>query len=113
MEGDHGRAVSPRSYGGAFKIGRDIGDRLQLSTSLVRSRAKADLKVGLPEFGELNSEDVGGVELGVLWDSLDNVRFPRAGMRTEITYTMFDTSLGSDEDGDLLRVVRQGLQLRA
>ncbi|HEY5761372.1 MAG TPA: patatin-like phospholipase family protein [Steroidobacter sp.] len=92
------------TYGGAFKIGRDIGDRLQLSTSLVRSRAKADLKVGLPEFGELNSEDVGGVELGVLWDSLDNVRFPRHGMRTEIAYTMFNTSLGSDEDGDLLRV---------
>jgi NTE family protein len=92
------------TYGGAFKIGRDIGDKLQLSTSLVRSRARADLKVGLPEFGELNSEDVGGVELGVLWDSLDNVRFPRAGMRTEIAYTMFDTSLGSDEDGDLLRV---------
>ncbi|HWK51818.1 MAG TPA: hypothetical protein VNR40_18120, partial [Steroidobacter sp.] len=92
------------TYGGAFKIGRDIGDRLQLSTSLVRSRARADLQIGLPELGELNSEDVGGVELGVLWDSLDNVRFPRHGMRTEITYTMFDTSLGSDQDGDLLRV---------
>ncbi len=92
------------TYGGAFKIGRDIGDRLQLSASLVRSRARADLKVGLPEFGELDSEDVGGVEAGILWDSLDNVRFPRHGMRTEITYTMFDTSFGSDQDGDLLRI---------
>lgn len=92
------------TYGGAFKIGRDIGDKLQLSTALVRSRARADLKVGLPEFGELDSEDVGGVEAGVLWDSLDNVRFPRHGMRTEITYTAFDTALGSDQDGDQLRV---------
>jgi NTE family protein len=92
------------TYGGAFKIGRDIGDRLQLSTSWVRSRARADLKVGLPEFGEIDSDDVGGVEFGVLWDSLDNVRFPRHGMRTEIAYTLFDTSLGSDQDGDLLRV---------
>nr|WP_298716265.1 patatin-like phospholipase family protein [uncultured Steroidobacter sp.] len=92
------------TYGGAFKIGRDIGDRLQISTSLVRSRARADLQIGLPELGELNSEDVGGVEAGILWDSLDNVRFPRHGMRTEITYTMFDTSLGSDQEGDLLRI---------
>lgn len=92
------------TYGGAFKIGRDIGDRLQLSTSLVRSRAQADLKVGLPEFADLDSEDVGGVETAILWDSLDNVRFPRHGMRTEIAYTTFDRSLGSDQDGDLLRV---------
>lgn len=92
------------AYGGAFKIGHDFGDRLQLSTSLVRSRAQADLKVGLPEFAELDSEDVGGVEAAILWDSLDNVRFPRHGMRTEIAYTMFDRSLGSDQDGDLLRV---------
>lgn len=92
------------TYGGAFKIGRDFGDRLQLSASLVRSRAQADLKVGLPELAELDSEDVGGVETAVLWDSLDNVRFPRHGMRTEISYTQFDRSLGSDQDGDLLRV---------
>lgn len=91
------------TYGGAFKIGRDIGDRLQLSTLLVRSRARADLKIGLPEFAVPGSEDVGGVELGILWDSLDNVRFPRHGMRTEITYTMFDTALDSDRDGNLLR----------
>lgn len=92
------------TYGGAFKIGRDIGDRLQLSTSLVRSRAQADLKIGLPELAELDSDDVGGVEAAILWDSLDNVRFPRQGMRTEIAYTSFDRSLGSDQDGNLLRV---------
>lgn len=92
------------TYGGAFKIGRDIGDRLQLSTSLVRSQAQADLTVGLPEFEVPDSEDVGGVEAAILWDSLDNVRFPRSGMRTEISYTAFDRSLGSDQDGDLLRV---------
>lgn len=103
-EGDTVAQYRLTTYGGAFKIGRDIGDRLQLSASLVRSRARADLKVGLPEFAELDSEDVGGVEAGILWDSLDNVRFPRHGMRTEIGYTMFDTSLGSDQDGDLLRV---------
>ena len=92
------------TYGGAFKVGRDVGDRLQLSTSLVRSQAQADLKVGLPEFAVPDSEAVGGVETAILWDSLDNVRFPRHGMRTEIAYTSFDRSLGSDEDGDLLRV---------
>lgn len=92
------------TYGGAFKVGRDFGDRLQLSTSLVRSRARADLSIGLPQPSELNSTDVGGVATGVLWDSLDNVRFPRRGMRAEVTYTMFDESLGSDQDGDLLRI---------
>lgn len=40
------------TYGGAFKIGRDFGDKLQLSTSLVRSRAQADLKIGIPELEE-------------------------------------------------------------
>lgn len=92
------------TYGGAFRVGYDFGDRLQLSTSLVRSRAQADLKIGLPELGDLDSEDVGGVEAAILWDSLDNVRFPRRGMRAEVSYTTLDRSLGSDRNGNLLRV---------
>lgn len=104
VEGDTVAQYRLSSYGGAFKIGRDFGDRLQLSTSLVRSQAQADLKIGSPEFAVPDSEDVGGVEAAILWDSLDNVRFPRSGMRTEIAYTTFDRSLGSDEDGNLLRV---------
>jgi len=39
----------------------------------------------------------------LLWDGLDNVRFPRHGTRAELSYTSYDTHLGADEDGNLLR----------
>ena len=47
--------------------------------------------------------DIGGVDVNVLWDSLDNVKFPRRGVRAEISYNHY-RDLGSDADGDLMRV---------
>jgi NTE family protein len=41
--------------------------------------------------------------LNLLWDSLDNVRFPRRGLRAEFGYSSYDESFGSDENGNVLR----------
>ncbi len=90
---------------GEFRLGRDFGDRFRLSVAALRGQDHAELAVGLPEL--LPSSlvaDVGGVNATLLWDSLDNVRFPRRGMRAEVSYTSYDTHMGSDEDGNLLRV---------
>lgn len=93
------------TYGGGVRLGRDFSDRLRISAAYIRSEARAREEIGLPDLGrDLDPDNVGGVEASVLWDSLDNVRFPRHGMRAEVSYTAFDDSLGSDQDGNLLRV---------
>jgi NTE family protein len=90
---------------GELRIGRDFGDRFRLSVAALRGQDHAELKVGLPDvFPPSIVADVGGFNTTLLWDSLDNVRFPRRGMRAEVSYTSYDSHMGSDEDGDLLRI---------
>ncbi|MBB6093525.1 NTE family protein [Povalibacter uvarum] len=93
------------SWYGELRIGRDFGDRLRISAAALRGQDHADLTIGLPNiFPTTDLADVGGFNATILWDSLDNVRFPRRGMRAEVSYTSYDTHMGSDEDGNLLRV---------
>ncbi len=90
---------------GEFRLGRDFGDRFRLSAAVLRGQDHAELAVGLPDvFPRSLVADVGGMNATMLWDSLDNVRFPRRGMRAEVSYTEYDSHLGSDEDGNLLRI---------
>ena len=90
---------------GEFRIGRDFGDRFRLSFAALRGQDHAELKVGLSDvFPPSVVADVGGFNATLLWDSLDNVRFPRHGMRAEVSYTSYDQHMGSDDDGNLLRV---------
>lgn len=90
---------------GEFRIGRDFGDRFRLSFAALRGQDHAELEVGLSDvFPPSIVADVGGLNATLLWDSLDNVRFPRHGMRAEVSYTSYDQHMGSDEDGNLLRV---------
>ncbi|HEY6644252.1 patatin-like phospholipase family protein [Povalibacter sp.] len=90
---------------GEFRIGRDFSDRFRMSVAALRGQDHAELEVGLPDFFPPSLVvDVGGVNATLLWDSLDNVRFPRHGMRAEVSYTSYGKHMGSDEDGNLLRV---------
>ena len=92
------------SWLGEFELGRDFNDRLRLSLAAVRGQDDADLKVGLPTLPDDFVADIGGIRTTLLWDDLDSIRFPGRGSRIELSYTEFDESLGSDSDGDLLRV---------
>ena len=89
---------------GALRFGYDFSDRFRISTSLVRAQDHGDLLTGLPFLPQTITSDLGGVNTTLLWDTLDNVRFPRRGLRAELSYTSFDQDLGSDEDGNLLRL---------
>jgi NTE family protein len=93
-----------KSLHGELELGRDIGDRLRLSVALVRGQDNADLRIGPPTLPTDLVADTGGVRASVLWDDLDSVRFPSRGSRVEISYSGFDTALGSQQDGDLTRI---------
>jgi len=87
-----------------MRVGRDFGDRLRISAAALRGEDEAELAIGLPElFPSSVTDDFGGINATVLWDSLDNVKFPRRGSRVELSYTAYDTPFGSDEEGNLLR----------
>lgn len=92
------------SWLGAFRIGKDLGDRLRVSAAYIRGQDHARRAIADPLLPETANADIGGIEGTVLWDSLDNVRFPRRGMRAEVSYTSFDTGMGSQSNGNLLRV---------
>lgn len=91
------------SWYGALRIGRDFGDRLRISTAATRGQDRATRAVGAFDFPRSLTSNIGGVNATVLWDSLDNVKFPRRGVRAEISYDTFERGFGSDDNGDLLR----------
>jgi NTE family protein len=93
-----------QSWLGSLRLGRDFGDRLRLSAALLRGQDRAVRQIGPPDFPARSLDDIGGVGVNLLWDSLDNVRFPRRGLRAEIGYNDYRESMGAHSDGDLLRV---------
>jgi NTE family protein len=92
------------SWLGSLRVGRDFGDRFRLSAALLRGEDRAVRQIGSPDLPERSLDDIGGVGVNLLWDSLDNVRFPRRGLRAEIGYNDYRESMGAHGDGDLLRV---------
>ena len=93
------------SWYGEVRVGRDFGDRLRVSGAVLRGQDHAELTIGVPSlFPTSLNADIGGYNATVLWDTLDSVRFPRHGLRAEVSYSTYKPGLGSDEDGNLLRV---------
>ncbi len=92
------------SWSGGLRVGRDLGNNLRLSAAVVRGQDEATRKIALPILPKKLLDNVGGINGTMLWDTLDNVRFPRSGMRAEISYTQFYEEFGSEDDGDLWRV---------
>lgn len=92
-----------RTLYGEARIGRDFGDRLRLSAAAFRGHDRADLRIGDPDLPRELEVEFGGLNVNLLWDSLDNVRFPRRGMRAEFGYSSYDEHFGSDENGGVLR----------
>jgi NTE family protein len=91
------------SWLGELRVGRDFSDRLRVSLAVQRGQDHAQRHIGDISLPESLVFDIGGLNTTVLWDSLDSVRFPRRGIRAELSYTSFEKHMGSDEDGNLLR----------
>jgi NTE family protein len=87
-----------------LRVGYDFTDQLRFATGLIRGRDHASLLTGAPPYPPTGNADIGGINATLLWDSLDSVGFPRRGLRAELSYSAFDTHLGSDESGNLLRL---------
>jgi len=103
----NGRAFAEYRVGswlGEFRFGRDFDDRFRLSAAVQRGQDHAEAFVVFPGLPTDLLDNLGGVNVSALWDSLDNVRFPRHGMRAEVSYSDYDEHLGSDENGNLLRI---------
>ncbi len=92
-----------KSLYGEMRVGRDFGDRVRLSTALFGGNDHAQLRIGDPALPDDIRVDVGGINVTLLYDTLDNVRFPRDGLRAEFSYSSYDENLGSDENGNVLR----------
>jgi NTE family protein len=92
------------SWLGALDIGRDFGDRFRTSVGVLRGQDHAERLIAVPQLPETDLANLGGVNATLLWDSLDNVRFPRHGLRAEASFTSFTQDLGSDFDGEQLRL---------
>jgi NTE family protein len=91
------------SWLGGLRLGRDLGDRLRISSAYIRGQDHAKRAIADPALPETVLANIGGIEGTVLWDSLDNVRFPRRGLRAELSYTSFDKGMGSQSNGNLMR----------
>jgi NTE family protein len=92
------------SWLGTLQIGRDFGDRFRVSTGLLRGQDHAERLVADPRLPATDLANLGGLDMIFLWDSLDNVRFPRHGMRAEVDVANYQTGMGSDFNGSQLRV---------
>lgn len=93
-----------QSWLGEARVGRDFGDRTRASVSVLRGQDYARIAVGDPFLPDRLFADIGGADATFLWDSLDNVRFPRRGTRVEISYARYARDLGSDVGGRLMRM---------
>jgi NTE family protein len=92
------------SWLGGVQVGRDFGDNFRISTGLLRGQDHAERLIADPVYPKTELADLGGINATLLWDSFDNVRFPRHGMRAEVSFTNYQTGLGSDFNGNQLRV---------
>ena len=82
--------------------GRIFKQNTELRLALFRASGDTDTLVGLQPATD-TSFDEGGYSIGLLHDSLDNVDFPRSGMRGRLEWRANHESLGADLDYDQVR----------
>ena len=81
----HRRAVSSRKL--AWRAAPRPRFRRSVAhlDALIRRSGRRRSAEGLPFLPTSLCSDIGGVEAAILWDSLDNVKFPRRGVRAELS----------------------------
>ncbi len=82
-------------------FGRELGRIGEFRVGVFRGFGEARVKVGdpaLPNFGF----DTGGAFARLRFDTLDNARFPRRGLRSDITWTFSRPQFGADAEFDTI-----------
>jgi NTE family protein len=90
------------------RVGADIGwnpnQNNRLTLGVLYGHDDADLKIGDPAtFGDFDA-DVGALRLGFTHDTLDDAEFPAHGTRLDIGFESYQDTLGSDSEGEVLRI---------
>ncbi|MDH3334605.1 MAG: hypothetical protein OEM30_09445, partial [Gammaproteobacteria bacterium] len=80
-------------------MGRELGRVGEFRVGLFRGGGEARVQVGDPALPNVDF-NAGGAFARLRYDSLDNARFPRRGMRGDIKWTLSRPGLGADSEFD-------------
>lgn len=82
-------------------MGRELGRIGEFRVGMFRGAGEARVRVGDPALPNIDFS-AGGAFARLRFDSLDNARFPRRGMRSDIKWTLSRPGLGADSDFDTI-----------
>jgi NTE family protein len=80
---------------GGFDVGRELGRIGEFRIGVFRGIGEARVKVGDPALQNIDF-NTGGAFARLRFDSLDNARFPRRGLRSDIKWTLSRPGFGAD-----------------
>jgi NTE family protein len=84
-----------------FDLGRELGRIGEFRVGVFRGIGEARVRVGDPSLPNFEF-DTGGAFARLRFDTLDNARFPRRGLRGDITWTLSRPGLGADAEFDTI-----------
>ncbi len=82
-------------------MGRELGRVGEFRLGLFRGAGEARVRVGDPALPNIDF-NAGGAFARLRFDSLDNARFPRRGMLSDIKWTLSRPGLGADSEYDTI-----------
>jgi NTE family protein len=82
-------------------FGRELGRIGEFRVGVFRGIGEARVRVGDPSLPNFEF-DTGGAFARLRFDTLDSARFPRRGLRSDITYTLSRPGFGADAEFDTI-----------
>ena len=84
-----------------FDFGRELGRIGEFRLGVFRGTGEARVKIGDPSLENIDFQS-GGAFMRLRFDTLDNARFPKSGMRADIGWTLSRPGLGADARYDTI-----------
>jgi NTE family protein len=84
---------------GGLDFGRELGRVGEFRVGVFRGVGEARVKVGDPSIPNIDF-NTGGAFARLRFDTLDNARFPRSGLRSDLKWTLSRPGLGADSEFD-------------
>jgi NTE family protein len=86
---------------GGLDFGRELGRVGEFRVGVFRGAGEARVKVGDPSIPNIDF-NTGGAFARLRFDTLDNARFPRSGLRSDLQWTLSRPGLGADSEFDTI-----------
>jgi NTE family protein len=84
-----------------LEFGRELGRVGEFRFGVFRGFGEARVKVGDPSIPNIDF-DTGGAFVRLRFDTLDNARFPRSGLLSDLQWTLSRPGLGADAEFDTI-----------